>query len=137
MFDNTVSVLELSSVNCDLDWSIDGVISNSNVFVDTVITYISGFIMRRLINNEKCTFCYTYLKESKNRVTCPLIDTKQLGGLIYPITDIVWIVTFANRKVKLYFFFRQPIYNFFICQITVWSKQMLYKWGTLLIILHF
>ncbi len=29
------------------------------------------------IKKEKCTFCYTFLKESKNR---PLFNTKQLGG---------------------------------------------------------
>jgi len=101
VFDDTVSVLELSSVSCDLDLSIDDV-PNSDIFVDTVITYISGFIMRTIIKKEKCTFCYTFLKESKNRVSCPLINTKQLGGLIYPIQDIVWIVNFANRHVKLH-----------------------------------
>jgi len=58
--------------------------------------------MRTTIKKEKCTLCYLYLKESKNRVTCPLIDIKQVGGLIYPIKDIVWVVNFANRNVKLY-----------------------------------
>ncbi len=48
LFDDTVSVLELSSVSCDLDLSIDDV-PNSDIFVDTVITYISGFIMRTII----------------------------------------------------------------------------------------
>jgi hypothetical protein len=45
--------------------------------------------------------CYTYLTECNNRVTCPLIDTKQLGGLIYPIADVVEIVKLANRSMKL------------------------------------
>jgi hypothetical protein len=59
--------------------------------------------MRTIINKEKCMFCYTYLKESKNRVTCPLITIKQLGGLIYPISDVVAVVNFANRNVNLLF----------------------------------
>ncbi len=75
VFDDTVSVLELSCVSCDLDLSIDDV-PNSDIFDDTVITYISGFIMHTIIKKEKCTFCYTFLKESK---ICPLFNTKQLG----------------------------------------------------------
>ena len=101
IFDDSVSILELSSVTSNTDWSIDEVICNTNIFVENVLTYISGFIMRTLTNKEKCTFCYTYLKESKNRVTCPLITVKQLGGLIYPISDVVAVVNFANRNVKL------------------------------------
>jgi hypothetical protein len=45
--------------------------------------------------------CYTYLTECTDRVTCPLITAKQIGGLIYPISDVVEIVKLANRNVKL------------------------------------
>ncbi len=95
-------MLELSSVTCDDDWSIDNIVCNKTAFVDTVLTYISGFIMRTIIRKEKCTFCYTFLTESKQRVTCTLINNKQLGGLIYPISDVVDIVNLANRHMKLF-----------------------------------
>jgi nitrate reductase beta subunit len=111
IFDDSVSILELSSVSYSPDWSIDEIIWNTNIFVENVLTYISGFIMRTIINKEKCTFCYTYLKESRDRVTCPLITTKQLGGLIYPITDVITVVKFANRNVKLYYLFFLFIVN--------------------------
>ena len=101
LFDENLSVLELSSVNTVKEWSIDEIICNTTIFVDTVLIYISGFIMRTIIKKEKCTMCYTYLKESTNRVSCPLITAKQLGGLVYPISDVVEIVKLANRKVKL------------------------------------
>jgi hypothetical protein len=83
------------------DWNIDNIICNSTIFVETVLIYISGFIMRTIIKKEKCTFCYTFLTESNNRVTCPLITAKQKGGLIYPISDVVEVVKLANRNAKL------------------------------------
>jgi hypothetical protein len=90
--DDTVPVLELTSIISSKNWSIDKIICKTSRFVDTVIIYICGFIMRSIIKKEKCTLCYTYLTECNNRGTCPLIDTKQLGGLIYPIADVVYIV---------------------------------------------
>ena len=57
--------------------------------------------MRKLIEKEKCTYCYTYLTECKERVSCQLIHFKQLGGLMYPIFDVVTIVEIANRNMKL------------------------------------
>jgi hypothetical protein len=83
------------------NWSIDDIVCNTDHFVDSVLTYISGFIMRTIIKNEKCTLCFTYLTECKTRVICPLITAKQLGRLIYPISDVVTIVRLANRNVKL------------------------------------
>ena len=67
-------------------------------------TLIPGFIMRTLLSKEKCMFCYTCLKECKKRVTCPLISAKQLGGLVYPIADVVSVVILANRNVQHFYF---------------------------------
>ena len=90
----------MTDVCCDLDIPLDSV-SHDNQFVDNVLIYISGFIMRKLIEKEKCTYCYTYLTECKERVSCQLIHFKQLGGLMYPIFDVVTIVEIANRNMKL------------------------------------
>jgi hypothetical protein len=102
LFDGSLSVLELCDVSCELDLNLENIVIENSDFVDNVMIYIAGFIMRTLIRKEKCTFCYTYLKESKDRITCPLIDIKQLGGLIAPIPDVVATVKIANRNVKLY-----------------------------------
>ena len=104
IFDDSLPITVLSEVTCDFEWNIGNIICDSNNFTDNVIIYISGFIMRTLIKKEKCTFCYTYLKECKDRVSCPLINVKQLGGLINPIADVVSVVKLANRKVKLFFY---------------------------------
>ena len=102
IFDDSLPISELSEVNCEFDWNIDNIICDSNNFVDNVLIYISGFIMRTLMQKEKCTFCYTFLKECQNRVSCPLINVKQLGGLVNPISDMVSVVKLANRNVKLF-----------------------------------
>jgi hypothetical protein len=102
LFDENVSLLDLSDVSCDLELNCDNIPTEGSKFVDNVIIYISGFIMRTLMNKEKCTFCYTYMKESKDKVSCPLIDVKQRGGLVSPTSAIVSIVKIANRNVKLF-----------------------------------
>lgn len=94
----------MSSVSCDIDIEIpiDYALQN-NKFVDNVLIYISGFMMKKLIDTEKCTYCYMYLTECKERVTCELINFKQLGGLKYPTFDVLAVVDISNRKMKLYF----------------------------------
>jgi hypothetical protein len=101
LVDENLSVLELCDVSCDLDLNLESIVIDDSDFVDNVLIYIAGFIMRTLIRKEKCTLCYTYLKESKDRITCPLIDIKQLGGLVTPTVDVVATVKLANRNVKL------------------------------------
>ena len=103
IFDDSLPITELSEVNCDFEWNIEKVICANDSFVDNVIIYISGFIIHTLIKKEKCDLCYTYLNQCENRVTCHLINVKQLGGLINPISDVVSIVKHANRNVILYF----------------------------------
>ena len=56
--------------------------------------------MRSLVAKEKCTFCYTYLTECKKRVSCSLINVKQLGGLVYPTFDVVSVIQIANRTFE-------------------------------------
>jgi len=73
-------------------------------FKKSVATPIPSFIMRTLLSKEKCMFCYTCLKECKKRVTCLLISAKQLGGLVYPIADVVSVVILANRNVQHFYF---------------------------------
>ena len=68
-----------------------------NRFIDNVLIYISGFIMKKILDKETCMYCYTYLKENKERISCELINFRQLGGLVYPLFDIVTIVQTSNK----------------------------------------
>jgi len=100
LFDESLSILELSGVNCDLDLNFENISLQNSNFVDNVLVYIAGFIMRIVMRKELCTFCYTYMRECKTRTTCTLIDKRQRGGLIDPICDFVSTVKIANRNVK-------------------------------------
>ena len=108
MFDKDIGILDLTTVDCnsDIDINFDDLVDDSsgNMFVDTVLIYISGFIMRTLIKKESCGFCFTFLKECKDRVSCSLINNKQKGGLMYPIVDIVSVVSLSNRKCEAPYF---------------------------------
>lgn len=104
IFDDSIAIPDMSSVSCDIDIDIpaDYGVQN-NKFVDNVLIYISGFMMKKLIDSEKCTYCYMYLTECKERVSCELINFKQLGGLKYPTFDVLAVVDISNRKMKLFF----------------------------------
>lgn len=106
MFDDSISVPNMSHIDCDLNIEIpQDFVHHNKKFLDNVIIYISGFLMKKLIDNETCTYCYTYLTECKERASCELINFKQLGGLMYPIFDVITVVEITNRKMKLCYMF--------------------------------
>jgi hypothetical protein len=58
LLDENVSILELSEVTCNLDLELENIVVENNCFVDNVLIYISGLIMRLLLQKEKCMLCY-------------------------------------------------------------------------------
>lgn len=86
----------MSNFDLDLELPTESV-PQDDKFLDNVIIYISGFLMRKLMDKESCTYCFTFLKENKERVSCELVNFRQLGGLVYPIFDIVTIVHVTNK----------------------------------------
>jgi DNA transposase THAP9 len=104
LFEENLPVLELAEVSLDLNMNFENIVIHESKFVNNVLVYIAGFIMRTMIKKENCTFCYTYMKESTDRVTCTLIEKKQRGGLLSPICDFVSTVE-INRNVKLLYIY--------------------------------
>ena len=106
LFDEQTPILDITTPDCAFDLPLNVSLSNTSdepfdpLFVDNVLIYISGFLMRTLVKRESCNFCYTYLIECKDRLSCKLIEKKQRGGLICPVTDVVAIVQLANRKFE-------------------------------------
>lgn len=84
----------------DLDLPLESEHKNTQL-VDNVLIYISGFLMKKLTDKESCTYCFTYLKENKERISCELINFRQLGGLVYPTFDIVTIVNITNKALDV------------------------------------
>ena len=52
----------MNTYDFDLDLKIK---DSENYFTENLLIYMSGSIMRSILENESCTFCYVYLKEFK------------------------------------------------------------------------
>ena len=101
-FDETLSLVDLTSVpDVNFDLNLAEILSKENTFTENVLIYMSGFVMKTLLDSEKCTYCRMYLENCKDRVTCHLIENKQRGGLLQPIVDVVAIVKIANSAYDL------------------------------------
>ena len=98
LFDENISLVDLTSVQPGLEINLPRILKETDSdYLHNVLVYVSGHIMRLLMTNESCIFCYTYLKECTDRETCYLIKNKQRGGLVNPIVDIVAIVKIAHK----------------------------------------
>ena len=89
-----------SDFDLNLEIPIIESVKNNNRFLNNVIIYISGFLMKKIMDKENCTYCFTYLTENKQRVSCELINFRQLGGLVYPLFDIVSVVEITNKAIE-------------------------------------
>ena len=56
---------------------------DSSEFNDNVLSYISGYIQRRVIAKEKCEYCIDFLKNSSS-TTSSFIEYVNEGGLFKP-----------------------------------------------------
>ena len=66
------------------------------------MTYISGYIEKRLITNTKCKECYDELKNDCIRLTSPLIEVKALGGLNRPTSPVDHVKQECQRLFLYY-----------------------------------
>lgn len=73
-----------------------------NLANNHAITYIAGYIEKKIFNSIKCQMCYQLLNECKE-VTSKFIDRKNCGFLRYPRIDTFTIVSAAE---KIFNFFR-------------------------------
>lgn len=77
-------------------------------YVENVIKYISGFIVKKILGNKSfCPTCAGMLKEIKPKEVPLLIDIKNRGPLIFPSKDVMNICLVAERV------FRQNYCNLF------------------------
>ena len=74
----------------------------NNDYTCDVVTYISGFIEKRLITNTKCKECYDELKNDCIRITSPLIEVKDLGGLHRPTSEVDYVIQECQRLFSYY-----------------------------------
>lgn len=73
-----------------------------NLANNHAITYIAGYVEKKILNSIKCQMCYQLLNECE-RVTYKFINKKNCGFLRYPRMDTFIIVSAAE---KIFNFFR-------------------------------
>ena len=72
-------------------------LDQSSEYKDNVLTYISGYIQKRLIVNESCHLCLMHLENEKFLDTCKLIERKNRGGLTKANSNVIKVVKTAKR----------------------------------------
>lgn len=80
-------------------WSLDP-------YIENVVGYISGFVVRKILKKNICEVCAKHLMSYKNESL--LIRLKSRGGLIFPSKDVTYICQVGER------IFRQHIHEIFI-----------------------
>ncbi|KAG5863221.1 hypothetical protein JTB14_028160 [Gonioctena quinquepunctata] len=69
---------------------------------ENVVTYISGYVVRSITKQIKCTVCLDSLEESNYNaldLQFMLLHRKDRGGLIKPSKDVIQICMYTEKKI--------------------------------------
>jgi len=66
-------------------------------YIDEVVKYISGFVVRKLLTNI-CHVCATFITASSSNSI--LINLKNRGNLVFPSQDVIKITQFCERIIR-------------------------------------
>lgn len=66
-------------------------------YVDDVVKYISGFVIRKLLG-KICHICATFV--TTNSTDSLLINLKNRGNLIYPSADVIKITKYCEKIIR-------------------------------------
>ena len=75
-------------------------IEKTTKFSKNALTYISGFVQRKILKKETCLGCHDFLSKSKIKSTCKFIDSVNRGGLIHPSSNLNLIVKVTNSCIE-------------------------------------
>lgn len=75
---------------------------NLSPYIDEVVTYISGFIIRKLLKNKSmCDTCAPFLTASSQDMSkYTLIEVKTRGRLMYPSRDVIAIARTTDTIIR-------------------------------------
>lgn len=88
---------EYYDLNCDDIEPYLQSFDDRHEFSDDILTYISGFINKKIIFKESCVFCRNFLVNSKIRSTCDIINIKNEGKLTQPDHRINIIIKVTDK----------------------------------------
>lgn len=70
-------------------------------FQDSAITYIAGFVKRKLQSEVKCLLCTEVINSTPSSISYnSLISRKDRGGLMYPSDDLIKICQVTESKIQ-------------------------------------
>ena len=69
-------------------------------FSKNALTYISGFIHRKIIKKETCLSCHDVLKNESIRTSCKFIDSVNRGRLVHPSSSLNLVVKITNSCIE-------------------------------------
>lgn len=93
---------EIASVDVLFDHDYLSTLWNLTPYVDEVVKYISGFVIRKMLKNKSvCNVCAPFLTaNSADMQKCFLIDLKSRGGLMNPSRDVTTITTTTEKIIR-------------------------------------
>ena len=65
-----------------------------------ILTYIAGNAQRKILEKVDCDNCFSFIMARCQKLSCGLIDIKDIGGLIRPSADIVKIVQIVDKLIE-------------------------------------
>jgi hypothetical protein len=75
-------------------------LSNLSLYVLDILTYISGWVARKLIGRLTCTHCKNALITNIQTENCVLLNLKNNGGLYFPSQDLVSVVRCIEKAIR-------------------------------------
>lgn len=98
--------------NDDIDHDHDSFFANTTLsqYSEEVVTYIAGFMSRKLSKSLACEFCVGALFGLKENLMASLINIKDRGGLAYPSNDVIKICIVCEKIFKRESFSEQNLY---------------------------
>ncbi|KAL1495107.1 hypothetical protein ABEB36_010576 [Hypothenemus hampei] len=78
---------------------VNGNIDNISPYVEDVLNYIAGFVVRSVSKRITCDFCRQHLATSET--TSALINLKNRGGLIIPSPSVVFICKKLESIIRI------------------------------------
>jgi hypothetical protein len=91
--------IESNEVSSETTTPISSSLPSLTLFSENVVTYIAGYVSRRLLTMTSCFKCRSLLSTPTdiNASTCKLISWRQNGGLCYPSSDMIKLCTVAEK----------------------------------------
>uniref|UniRef100_A0A2A4JJZ8 THAP-type domain-containing protein n=1 Tax=Heliothis virescens TaxID=7102 RepID=A0A2A4JJZ8_HELVI len=95
------SLIEVPEDDSSLfDEYIDCLNNTLSKYSESVVTYIAGFVARKLSRNIKCVTCVSMLFGDSSAHGRSLIKYKTRGGLVYPSKDVECLCKKAEKLLK-------------------------------------